>query len=461
MDIQNKGKRGVEYRAKARKNMWQFGTSHKKMENMDRPLVFESAEGCWLTDVDGNRYFDALSGVWVVNVGHGRTRIAKTMEKQAMELGYALSEEGFANVRAIELSEKLLQVLPDEFDRVYFASGGSETVEMALRLARTYNKLRRKPKKTRFISRRGSYHGATLLTLSVTGNEYLSQVVAPLAPGLAKIAHPYCYRCEYGYKDCTACNLECAKSLEETILSEGEENVAAFIAEPISTASGVAIPKEGYWEEIRRICDKYDVLLILDEVVTGFGRLGTMFAMEQIGIIPDIVVMAKGITSGYSPLGALATNRKITQMFPENAFLVPGYTYTGHPISCAAALENIAVIQEEGIVENARIRGEQLKRLLCEKLKDHPFVGDIRCCGLLACVEIVKDKENKMQFGYNDKVSDLLSEYFFLNKVYVRLLEGYIHIGPPLIISEEEVEWLTDVVRNALDYLLEKLSQGN
>lgn len=458
MEIENSDNYGSVLREKARQNMWQFGTSRQKMVNMDLPLVFESAKGCWLKDIDGNSYFDALSGVWVVNAGHGEKRIADAMGKQALEMAYVLSEEGFSNIRGIELSEKLLEILPEDFERVYFTSGGSESVEMALRMARVYHKLQRKSRKTRFISRRGSYHGATLLTLSITGNEYLSNAVSPLPPGLTKIAHPYCYHCEFGHSDCTSCNLECARDLESAILREGAENVAAFIAEPISTASGVAIPPKGYWQEIRRICDKYEVLLILDEVVTGFGRLGTMFAMELFDIIPDIAVMAKGITSGYSPLGAIATNRRVTAGIPDRAYLVPGFTYTGHPVSCAAALENLAIFEQKHLVQNSYERGEQLKRLLHEKLEDHPYVGDIRCAGLLTCIEIVCQKETRTSFNFNDGVADILSGYFLKHRVYVRLLENYIHIGPPLIITEEEVEWLTDVVRGALEHLFDILS---
>lgn len=458
MGIKDSNTYGSILREKARQNMWQFGTSLQKMVNMDRPLVFESAKGCWLKDVDGNSYFDALSGVWVVNAGHGEKRIADAMGKQASEMAYALSEEGFANIRGIELSEKLLEVLPNDFDRVYFTSGGSESVEMALRMARVYHRLQRKSRKTQFISRRGSYHGATLLTLSITGNEYLSNAVSPPPPGLSKIAHPYCYRCEFGHTDCASCNLECAHDLEEAILREGAENVAAFIAEPIATASGVAIPPKGYWQEIRKICDKYDVLLILDEVVTGFGRLGTMFAMDLFEVIPDIVVMAKGITSGYSPLGAIATNRRITSKIPDRAFLVPGFTYTGHPVSCAAALVNLSIFQQDHLVQNSFERGKQIKRLLHEKLDNHPYVGDIRSVGLLTCIEIVRQKETRTPFNFNDGVTDILSDYFLKHRVYVRLLEGYIHIGPPLIITEKEVEWLTDIIQGALEHLSDVLS---
>jgi len=441
------------YQEKARRNIWQFGTSYRKMVNNNGPIVFESAKGCWLYDAVGNAYFDTLSGVWVVNVGHGEHRISDAMEKQAKTMAYALSEEGFSNVRAIELSEKLLEILPDDFDRVYFTSGGSEAVEIAVRMARIYHKLQKEPKKNRIISRRGSYHGATLLTISMAGNEILNNAAGPPPPGLIKIAHPYCYRCEFGHNDCSSCGLECAKDLENTILREGPEHIAAFVAEPISTASGVAIPPKGYWKEIRRICDKYNVLLILDEVVTGFGRLGQMFGMNVFDVIPDIVVMAKGITSGYSPLGALATNKKITAKIPEQAFLVPGYTYTGHPVSCAAACANIDIIQNDALVSRVSERGQLLKSKLNEKLSEHPFVGDIRCQGLLACVEIVFDKEKRIPFSYTYGITDILSEYFLKHEVYVRLLEGYIHIGPPFIVTEEEIEWLTDVIKGSFEYL--------
>lgn len=458
MEVKDKVKRGSLLKEKALQNIWQFGTSHKKVENSNGPIVFESAKGCWLRDADGESYFDALSGVWVVNVGHGEQRIAHAMAQQAEEMAYVLSEEGFANIRAVELSEQLLEILPNDFDRVYFTSGGSEAVEMALRMARIYHRLQKEPRKNRFISRRGSYHGATLLGLSIAGNDFLNHAAGPPPPGLTKIAHPYCYRCEFSHHDSSNCGFECAHDLEKAILCEGADNVAAFIAEPISTASGVAIPPKGYWQEIRRICDKYGVLLILDEVVTGFGRLGTMFGMEWFDVIPDIVVMAKGITSGYSPLGALATNSRITAKISDRAFLLPGFTYTGHPVSCAAALTNIDIIKSDGLVLNSFKRGQQLKKLLHDKLDNQPFVGDIRCLGLLACVEIVCDRTKRTPFNYKDGIVDILTDYFLKNKVYVRLLEGYIHIGPPLTVTEEEIEWLTDAVRGAFEHLSSVLS---
>jgi len=444
---------GSILREKARKNLWQFGTSRTKMQNKDGPLVFHHAEGNWLFDADGKSYFDALSGVWVVNAGHGQKRIADAMARQAQEMGYVLSEEGFANIRAIELSELLLRTFPSGFERVYFTCGGSEAVEIALRTARVYQRLQNKPRKNRFISRRGSYHGATLLTLSMNGNELLSHAAGPPPPGLIKVAHPYCYRCEFSHYDERVCNIDCALDLEEAIVREGPDNVAAFIAEPISTAAGVAVPPKKYWREIRRICDKYDVLLILDEIVTGFGRLGAMFAMEYYDILPDIVVVAKALTSGYSPLGAMVTSRKITSGIPDRAFLIPGYTYSGHPVSCVAAMENLSILIEDDLVHNAQERGRQLKALLREKLGDHPLVGDIRGVGLLLCIEIVRDKHKRTPFSYEDGITDMLSEYFLSRRVYIRLIEGYIHLGPPLTVTDSEIIWLAELVADALGYL--------
>lgn len=440
---------------KARKYLWQFGTSKGKMEKTDGPLIFNRGEGCYIFDVDGNKYLDGLSGAWVINAGHRQAEIISAMVQQMNRLNYALSEEGYANNIAVALAEKLCLLCYGKMNRVYFTCGGSEAVEISLRLARIYHRFNQQ-KRYKIISRRGSYHGCTLFTITVSDFDILSNSIAPLPNGIAKCAHPYCFRCEFEL-EYPNCGINCARDFEAVILEEDPDTVAAFIAEPIATPTGIAIPPVEYWREIRRICDKYGVLLIIDEVVTAFGRTGKLFGMENFGVVPDIMIFSKGITSGYAPLGAVLTHQRITQKFPDNAFLMHGYTNTGHPLSCAAAIANINFIINHNLLDNAAAMGERLKDGLIQKIGDHPYVADIRGLGLMVGIEIVKDRKTKRSFAYHDNVSDFLTSYFRENGVYLRLIDGYIHIGPPLIIKEAEIDTIVNVIGNGLNALYQQM----
>jgi adenosylmethionine-8-amino-7-oxononanoate aminotransferase len=442
-------------RGNANQFLWQFGTSLRKMKNSNGPLVFVKGEGCYLYDIEGNKYIDGHSGIWVVNAGHGQEKILNAMASQSNQLCYALSEEGYSNVTAIKLAEKLVRLTNQEMDRVYFTCGGSETVELALRMARVYHRLNNKPKKKKIISRRGSYHGATLFTLTVSDIDIFSKAIGPNPAGISRIANPYCYRCEFE-KTYPQCHCECALDLEKRILAEGPETVAAFIAEPISTASGTAVPPAEYWLKIREICHKYDVLVVADEIVTGIGRTGKFWGMEHFGIWPDIMTLAKGLTSGYAPLGAMLTNKTFTRRIPDNAFLIPGYTFSGHPLSCAAGLANLEFIVENKLVENAEKMGKYLKHQLVKAIGHHKFAGDIRGIGMLTCIELVQDKNSKESFDLMSGISDYITDIFRENGLYLRVIGNFIHVAPPLIAQQQEIDLIVDIIDRAFAVLEKK-----
>lgn len=436
----------------ARKRLWQFGTSLQKMVKSDGPIIFERGDNCYLYDSNGHSYLDALSGVWVVNAGHGRSSIIEAMYTQSNQLNYVLSEEGYANPREIELAEKLSMLTDNIMDRSYFTNGGSEAVEMALRFARIFHRVTGNPKKKKFIARNSSYHGGTLLTLSVSGFPIFSSVLGPNPQGILHGPQPYCYRCELGleYPDC---GCSCAQKIEDLILEEGAETIAAFIGEPISASCGVCVPPLEYWTKIREICNKYNVLLIADEIVTAFGRTGKLFGMQHFGVWPDLMTMAKGITSGYAPLGAVMVNKEITKRVADNVFWLPGFTYTGHPLCCAAALANIDYIQDNDLTDNSARMGELLLSRLQHALVDHPHVGDIRGKGLMICIEITKDKKLKEPFSFDENIPDRLVNHFRNNGIYLRVIEEFLHVGPPLCITENQIEFLSDKLVEGLSLL--------
>lgn len=427
-----------ELRKKANTFLLQFGTSKKKVSVSGGPIIFKSARDCYLYDDAGKEYIDALSGAWVVNSGHTQEEIIQGIVNQYNKLEYATSSEGYTNENAVILAEKLSGLLPGGDKYTYFTSGGSEAVEMALRFARLYYKIKRKRKKNIIVSRRDSYHGGTLLTLSTSTYDFISKSIGPVPEGIEKIGHPYCHRCEL--KE-TECGLKCAYELEEVIKANGPESIAAFIAEPISAISGIAIPKKEYWKVIRSICDKYDVLLIVDEVLTGFCRTGKFFAIEHYGIEPDIMTLSKGLTSGYAPLGAFTIKKEIFDSIPENAYFPPGFTYSGHPVSCAAALSNLDYMIKHKLDEASLEKGAYLLSELQKQLESNPYVSDIRGIGLLLCIELTESNEQ------------VLTEYFLDQGLYTRVTKDYIHIAPPLTISEDVIKRIVDIVVGGLSNL--------
>jgi putrescine aminotransferase len=447
-----------QYQSNARQYIWQFGSSLNKTIEDQGPLVFERAENIKVFDTDGNEYIDGMSGVWVVNAGHSNRKIIDAMTKQINSVAYALSEEGYSNTTAIKLAHRLISAIPFPMERVYFTCGGSESVEIAIRFSRVYFKLTGKPRKNKIIARRGSYHGATLLAFSISDFDIFTNAFGPTPQGITRTAHPYCYRCEFGLQPNT-CECQCAEDLNIVIEREGSDTVAAFIAEPISTASGVAIPPAGYWKRIRDICTKHGVLLIADEIVTGFGRTGKLFGMEHFDVAPDIMLFAKGITSGYAPLGAIVMSKHLAETVPASAFLVPGYTFASHPVSCAAALANIEYILDERLAEQAAKIGTHLLVRLKNGLINHPFSGDIRGIGLLICVELVRDRTTKRQFNFDSPIADILTQSLRSRGLYLRLKNDQIHVAPPLTTSINEADQIADVILESLNELPDKLQR--
>jgi taurine-pyruvate aminotransferase len=356
-------------------------------------MIMKKAEGVWITDSDGNRFLDGMSGLWCVNVGYGRERLADVAAKQLKEMTYYPLTQ--SHIPAIELSEKLNEWLGDDYV-IFFSNSGSEANETAFKIVRQYYHQKGEPSRYKFVSRYRSYHGNTIATLAAGGQAQRAYKYEPLAQGFIHVTPPDCYRCPFNQTKGT-CNLECANEIDRTITWELSETVAAVIMEPIITGGGVLVPNEGYMKRVKEICEKHGILLIADEVICGFGRTGKPFGFMNYGVQPDIVTMAKGLTSGYMPLSATAVKKEIYESFKGTAeydYFRQINTFGGSPAACAVALENLKIMEEEKLVENSAVLGEWLLEELSE-LKEHPNVGDVRGKGLLAGIELVENKVTK------------------------------------------------------------------
>ena len=421
-------------------------------DDHESPIIFASAKGSILTDVEGKEYIDGLSCLWNVAVGHGREEIARAGYEQLQTLAYASNYTGFANIPAIQLATELMKVVYPSLRAVYFTSGGAESNESAFKTVRFYWKAHGKPDKIKIISRKWGYHGLTIAAMSATGIPAYHNMFGPLAPGHVHIDPPYYYRAETD-KSFDEFGIDMANELEKAILREGPDTVAAFIAEPVQGAGGVIPPPPTYFPRIREICDQYDVLFIADEVITGFGRTGTMFALEHWGVEPDILSFAKAITSGYLPLGGIVVNEKIQRAIldvPAADKWMHAYTYSGHPACCAVGLANLKIIVDEKLPERAARLAPRMMAGL-EKLRDHPLVGDVRGLGLMAAVELVSDKATKGAFDPSLKVADRLMAEFRARGLYTRVRGEVVCLAPPLSIPEDELDRAVEIVGEAVD----------
>ena len=429
-----------ELQQSALEHLWIYMREPSDMAEKGEPRIFVEGHGCQVTDVDGNTFIDAMSGLWLKNVGYGRKEIADAAYEQMLQLTYAPS--GTTTFAAIKLAEKLAEITPGDLSRCFFTSGGSESVETALKLSRAYHKRIGEPNRYRFISRKGSYHGATFGALTLGGTPAFPRTdYEPVLPGVVHVAQPNPYHCEYGGATPSECAERCAAAVEDTIKFYGPDTVAAVIAEPVSSPLGSVVPGPEYWPMLRDICTRYGVLLIADEVITGFGRTGKMFACEHWGVTPDIMTVAKGITSGYIPMGGTILRKEVADAFvgSERAAFRHIITFGGHPVAAAASLKNIEIIEQEGLVKNSAKMGEHLLEGLREIKEKHPIVGDARGLGLMCALEIVKDRETKEHFPSEAKLRERLTEKFRDNGL---LLNGgdYISIMPPLCVSRDEIE---------------------
>jgi 4-aminobutyrate--pyruvate transaminase len=420
------------------------------------PRIIVEAYDNRIKDIDGKEYIDAFSGSWNVAIGHGRREVADAIKAQMDKLEYFSPFFRFTNPPAIELAEKVVSLMPDDWNmgHVLFTCGGSETNDSIFKICRMYWELKGKSQKKKIISRRFGYHGVTMGSLSATGIDHFKLYFEPPASSdFTHIMAPYCYQCEAGL-EASDCDLECAGQLEETILREGPDTVAAFIGEPVIGAGGVIPPHEGYWPKVRQICDNYDVLLIADEVITGFGRTGKMFGSMHWNLRPDMVAVAKSITSGYFPLGGAVINNDIfgtlKNDLPDFVPFLHGYTYNNHPVGCAAGLANLRYIEEHNLVENAARMGDYLGERL-QRLYARPSVGDVRCMGLMAAVEIVKDRETKAPIGDIPMDSThRIEELTYEQGVFARAGLENMELAPPLTITKEEIDKIVDALDSAI-----------
>lgn len=443
----------------ARRHLWMhFSRMGAYDETHEVPIIVRG-EGCHVWDEHGNKYFDGLSALFCVNIGHGRADVAQAGADQAKELGF-FTNWSYAHPKAIELATRIAGLAPGDLNRVFFTSGGGEAVESAIKLARQYHKLTGHPNKTKLIARDVAYHGTTLGALAATGITSLRQPFEPFTPGGCHVPNTNLYRMPAGM------GVEMlAETVRERILFEGPETVAAVIMEPVQNAGGCFTPPEGYWQRIREICDEFDVLLISDEVICSWGRLGEYFGAQRYDYQPDLITTAKGITSAYAPMGAMIVSDRVAEPFLEghNSF-VHGFTFAGHPMACAVALANLDVFEEEGILENVR-ENEPVFRGMLEGLRDIPIVGDVRGAGYFHAIELVKDRETKESF--TDEESEWLLRGFLSTELFRRGLicraddrgDPVIQLSPPLISGPEEFAEIESVLRPVLTEAWEQVQR--
>jgi adenosylmethionine-8-amino-7-oxononanoate aminotransferase len=420
---------------------------------LDRFPVIVRGEGCRVWDQEGRRYLDGIAGIAAVNLGYGRDEIAEAAARQLKALPYC-APNLFRNEPAMLLASALGELLPAGLKHVCYVSGGSEAVEVALKIARQYQVMRGKPGKHRVISRWTSYHGASIGALSVTGHLGRREKFRPYLFDVMHIPPAYCFRCTYGLAH-PACNLRCARALEEAILVARPETVSAFILEPIVGATaGCVVPPDEYLPTIREICDKYDVLLIADEVLTGFGRTGKYFAVEHWGVTPDLMTLAKGMSSGYCPLGATVASEKIASAFAQaDGGFDHVFTYGGHPLATAVGLVALDILQREGLVDQARDLGTYLFHR-AEALREHPIVGDIRGKGLMMGIEFVRDRTSMAPFDpelavYQRVICGALDKGLILYPGHGAIdgVKGdHVSIYPPLTIGATEIDEMIEIL---------------
>ena len=417
------------------------------------PVIIESGHGVWLRTVEGKEYIDGLAGLWNVQVGHGQAELAEAARQQMTQLAYCSNYAGAANLPAIELADKLAGFAYPRLNTTFFTSGGAESNESAFKTARYYWKRKGKPDKVKVIARQHAYHGVTLAAMSATGMAAYWPMFEPRVPNFLHIPAPYPYRFTGEVKAGETIGQAAARALEEAIVREGPDTVGAFIAEPVQGAGGVIVPPDDYFPRVREICDAYEVLLIADEVITGFGRTGDWFALRRWGVQPDIMSFAKGITSGYLPLGGIQISDDIHEVIlsaPPDKRWMHAYTYSGHPTCCAVALKNLDILEREGLVERAAQRGERLLAGL-QALEKFPQVGDVRGLGLMCAVEFVADRESKAPANMGEKVRLTCLELGLLT----RAVGDSLVFAPPLVISEAEVDKILEITEQAIGRVLD------
>jgi putrescine---pyruvate transaminase len=428
--------------------------AHPKAMRDAPPDIVARGEGCWIWDIDGHRMIDGVGGLWSANLGHSDRAIRDAIVAQLDELPYYNAFRGTTHPRAIELSSELVRHMEEDgVAAAMFGSGGSDAVETALKLARQYWKIRGQGDRIKYISLRQGYHGVHFGGMTVNGNSNFRRAYEPLLPGCFHVDTPWPYRNPYT-DDPVRLGELCAQLLEREIVFQGPDTVAAFIAEPVQGAGGVIVPPENYWPLVREVCDRHGVLLIADEVVTGFGRTGAKFGTRLWGVKADMWCLAKGISGGYVPLGATAVSGKVADVFLNDktgmAAIGHGYTYSAHPVAAAAALAALRRTEELDLAGNAARVGAYFQNRLAAFEKKFPHVGNVRGIGLMACIEMVEDKATKKTIPKGNNLLANIARAAYLRGAMIRVSGPNIILSPPLIIAREEIDVLVDALEGAI-----------
>lgn len=421
--------------------------------NASGPRVIVKGEGVWLTDSDGNRYLDGMAGLWCVNIGHGRKEIADAVSAQMAEISYYNTFFKTTHPPVAELSGLVTSVAPAGFNHVFFCNSGSEANDTVLRMVRTYWAAVGKPDKQVVIARKNAYHGSTIAGASLSGMKSQHADIGLPIPGIAHIGQPYWFG-EGGDLAPDAFGLKVAHELEAAIEEIGEDKVAAFIAEPIQGAGGVIIPPESYWPEIAAICARHEILLVSDEVICGFGRLGTWFGCEHFGVKPDLMPIAKGLSSGYLPIAGVLVSDRVAAALEGHGEFHHGFTYSGHPVAAAAAIANLKILKAEQLVE--RVAGDigPYLRERWLKLGEHPLVGEARMTGLMGALELVPAKPSHARFPEKANIGLICRDHSFRNGLIMRAVGDTMVIAPPFVLSHDEADQLVAIAARTLDMTL-------
>jgi len=429
--------------------------AHPQAMKKTRPDIIARGEGCWVWDVDGHKMLDGVAGLWSSNLGHSCKPVRDAIVAQLDELPFFNTFRGTTHPRAIELSTQLVELMrPDGVAAVMFSNGGSDAVESALKLARQYHKLRGDKDRSKFIALRQGYHGVHFGGMSVNGNTNFRRAYEPLLPGCFHIDSPWLYRNAYTQDEAELGQIVAAQ-LEREIVFQGPDTVAAFIAEPIQGAGGVIVPPANFWPLVRAVCDKHGVLLIADEVVTGFGRGGAMFGTRLWGVNADLWCLAKGISSGYVPLGATAIGQKVVDVFDHDSSgagqIAHGYTYSAHPVAAAAAIATLKILVEQDIPAQVARVGAPFQRRLRGLVQRHAFVGDVRGLGLMLGIEMVADQTTRAPLPRTSEIPALVARAAYRRGLMVRVSGPNLILSPPLVITPAELEYLCDTLEAAFD----------
>jgi putrescine---pyruvate transaminase len=425
--------------------------NYAELQRLGGSRIITRAEGSTIYDGDGNAILDGMAGLWCVNVGYGRDELVRAAAEQMTELPFYNTFFKTATPPTVMLAAKLAEKLGGKLQHVFFNASGSEANDTVMRLVRYYWSLKGEPKRTVFISRRNAYHGSTMAGASLGGMAHMHPIGGLPIPGVEHVAQPYKFN-EGFNEDEEAFGARVAQEIEDRIIKVGPENVAAFIGEVVQGAGGVIIPPKGYWQRVEAICKKYGILLVVDEVITGFGRLGEWFGFQHFGVTPDLVPMAKGLSSGYLPISAVGVSSDIVKVLRDgNGEFAHGYTYSGHPVAAAVALKNIEIIEREGLVERVKNDVGPYFAAALKRLESDPLVGEVRSLGLIGAVEIVAKKGTNERFtGKEGKAGPIVRDTCIKNGLMVRGIRDSIVMCPPLIITHAEIDRMIDIIGRSL-----------